>query len=122
MAPMQVLSFVVVGIVAGILSGILGIGGAVFVIPVLVYMYGWSQHMAQGTTLGMLIPPIGLLAAWQYYQAGNMNLKVAGILCLGFFAGGYLGGAVVNHISDEVLRKVFGVFLFLVSLRMILGK
>jgi len=122
MGPVQISSFILVGVIAGILSGILGIGGAVFVVPVLVYFYGWTQHMAQGTTLAMLIPPIGILAAWQYYQAGNTNLKVAGILCIGFVAGGYLGGLIANHLSGDVLRKIFGVFLIAVALRMILGK
>ena len=122
MSPVQIVGFVFVGIIAGILSGILGIGGAVFVVPVLVYFYGWTQHLAQGTTLAMLIPPIGILAVWQYYQAGNTNLKVAGILCIGFVAGGYLGGLIANHLSGDVLRKIFGVFLILVAMRMILGK
>ena len=112
----------VVGLIAGILSGILGIGGAVFVVPVLVYVYGWEQHMAQGTTLAMLVPPIGILAAWQYYKAGHVNMVVAGILCLGFLAGGYVGGLFANQLSADTLRKIFGVFLMAVALRMIIGK
>jgi uncharacterized membrane protein YfcA len=119
---MQIVQFVIVGLLAGVLAGLLGIGGAIFVIPVLVYIFGWEQHVAQGTTLAMLIPPIGILAAWKYYEAGNMDLKVAGILCIGFFFGGYIGGWLANQLPAETLRKAFGVFLLLVSVKMILGK
>ncbi len=119
---MQIVQFVVLGLVAGTLAGILGIGGAVFVVPVLVYLFGWEQHLAQGTTLAMLIPPIGILAAWQYYQAGHVDLKVAGLLCIGFFVGGYFGGFFANQLPAPTLRKVFGVVLLLVSLKMITGK
>lgn len=119
---MQIVQFIIVGLIAGVLAGMLGIGGAIFVVPVLVYIYGWEQHMAQGTTLAMLIPPIGILAAWKYYEAGNMDIKVAGILCIGFFFGGFIGGWLANQLPADTLRKAFGVFLLLVSIKMILGK
>ena len=119
---MQQLLFIILGVVVGTLAGLLGIGGAIFVIPVLVYVFGWEQHMAQGTTLAMLIPPIGILAAWKYYQAGHANLTVAGFLCIGFFVGGYFGGLLANQLTADTLRKVFGVAMLLISLKMILGK
>ena len=119
---MEYLQFIILGFVAGILGGIMGVGGAVFLVPALVYLFGWQQHMAQGTTLAMLVPPIGILAAWQYYQAGHSNLKIAAILCVGFFVGGYLGGMIANHLPGEVLRKIFGGALLLISLNMIFGK
>ncbi|MBI1803259.1 MAG: sulfite exporter TauE/SafE family protein [Ignavibacteriae bacterium] len=118
----QVIQFIVLGLFAGVLAGILGIGGAVFVVPVLVYVFGWEQHLAQGTTLAMLVPPIGILAAWQYYQAGHVDLKVAGLLCIGFFVGGYFGGFFANQLPAATLRKIFGVALFLISLKLIVGK
>ena len=118
----QVLQFVVLGLAVGVLAGMLGIGGAVFVIPALVYIFGWEQHMAQGTTLVMLIPPIGILAAWSYYRAGHVDLKVAAIMCLGFLIGGYFGGKFANQLPANTLQKVFGVALLLISLKMILGK
>ena len=118
----QILQYVAVGLVGGILAGLLGIGGAIIVVPVLVYLFGFDQKMAQGTTLAMLIPPVGLLAAWQYYQKGAMDLKVAGILCVGMFIGGYFGGYVATHLPSEILRKVFGVALILIALKMIFGK
>ena len=119
---MHGLEFVLLGLVVGILAGVLGIGGAVFIVPALVYIFGWQQHMAQGTTLAMLIPPIGFLAFWRYYQAGHVDLKVAGLMCVGFFVGGYFGGMFANDVPGETLRKIFGVALLLVSLKMILGK
>ncbi len=118
----QTLELVLLGLLAGAMAGILGIGGAVFVIPALVFLFGWSQHLAQGTTLAMLVPPIGILAAWQYYRAGHVDLKVAAILCAGFFIGGYFGGMAANHISDDTLRRVFGAALILIGLKMVMGK
>lgn len=114
--------FVLLGLVVGIMSGIMGIGGAVFIVPALVYIFGWQQHMAQGTTLAMLIPPIGILAAWRYYTAGHVDFRVAGLLCVGFFVGGYFGGTFANQLPGDTLRKIFGGALLLISLKMIIGK
>ncbi len=118
----DVLKYIVLGLAGGVLAGLLGIGGAIIVVPALVYIFGFDQKMAQGTTLAMLIPPVGLLAAWQYYQQGNVDLRVAAILCAGMFVGGYFGGFIGTHVSNEVLRKIFGVALLLISLKMMLGK
>lgn len=118
----QSIEFVVLGLAVGVLSGVLGIGGAVVIVPVLVYVFGWQQHMAQGTTLAMLIPPIGILAFWRYYQAGQVDLNVAGLMCLGFFVGGYFGGGLAIDMQADTLRKVFGGALLLISIKMILGK
>ncbi len=116
------IEFIILGAVGGVASGLLGIGGAVVIVPVLVFMFGWSQHMAQGTTLAMLLPPIGIMAVLRYYNAGNIDLKVAGLLCVGFLFGGWLGAVIANQLSGEMLRKVFGVFLLIIGLKMILGK
>ncbi len=113
---------ILLGLVVGALAGILGIGGAVFIVPALVYLFGWDQHLAQGTTLAMLVPPIGILAAWKYYEAGHVDLKIAGILCIGFFVGGYFGGTIANQLSSDTLKKIFGIALLLISLKMIAGK
>ena len=118
----EVGGLILLGLAAGVLSGVLGIGGAVLIVPVLVYVYGWPQHLAQGTTLAMLVPPIGILAAWQYYRAGHVDFQTAGILCIGFFVGGYFGGLLANQLPAETLRKIFGAALLLISLKMILGK
>ena len=114
--------YVLLGLVAGILSGLFGIGGGIIIIPILVYLFGFSQHQAQGTTLALMIPPIGLLAALEYYRAGYVDLKVAGLVCGGFFIGGLIGAKFAVGLSDDVLRKVFGAILLLISLKMIFWK
>lgn len=119
---MNILLYLLVGLVGGIFSGILGIGGGVIIIPALIFLCGLSQHTAQGTTLAMMVPPIGLLAAWMYYQKGFVDLKIAGIMCIAFFIGGFVGAKFATSLSDVVLTKVFGVALLLISLKMIFFK
>ena len=119
---MEIAQYIILGLVGGTLAGLLGIGGAIVIVPALVYMFGFEQKMAQGTTLAMLIPPIGLLAVWQYYQSGNVDMKVAGILCIGMFVGGYFGGYIANHVSADLMRKIFGIALLLISIKMIFWK
>lgn len=118
----QTLLYVALGLVGGTLAGLLGIGGAIIVVPALVYLFGFEQKMAQGTTLAMLIPPIGLLAVWQYYQQNAVDFKVAGVLCIGMFLGGYIGGYIATHLPGDVLRKVFAIALILIALKMFFGK
>ena len=119
---MNILLFLLLGLAAGIFSGLIGIGGAIIIIPSLVLLFGLSQHTAQGTTLALMVPPIGLLAAWVYYRQGFVDLKIAGLICLGFFVGGLLGAKFATEIPDQLLRKVFGVVLLLASLKMMFGK
>ncbi|MBU0634744.1 MAG: TSUP family transporter [Candidatus Omnitrophica bacterium] len=114
--------YIVVGVLAGVLGGFFGIGGAIVIVPVLVLMFDFTQHQAQGTTLAALVPPIGLLAAWRYYTQGNVNIHVAAFIALGFFLGGYLGALLVGKVPDIVLKKMFGVLLFVISLRLIIFK
>ncbi|MBZ0169802.1 permease [Candidatus Methylomirabilis lanthanidiphila] len=118
----EILLYVLLGVVAGIFSGLIGIGGGVIIIPVLVFVFGLSQHQAQGTTLALLVPPIGLLAAWTYYSKGYVDLRVAGLIGIGFFAGGLLGAKLAVGASNSVLEKLFGAALFLISLKMIFAK
>lgn len=115
----MLLLYILLGLVAGFLSGLIGIGGGVIIVPSLVFLFGFSQHEAQGTTLGLLVPPIGILAAWTYYQQGYFNLKVAILICLGFLIGGLLGAKLATGLSNVMLEKVFGVALLLISLKMI---
>jgi len=115
-------AYVILGIVAGILSGALGIGGGVILIPALVFIFGLTQHQAQGTTLALMIPPIGLLAALRYYQGGNVKLGIAAFICLGFFFGGLIGANLVQNLSEPLLKKIFAIFLLVISLRMLLAK
>lgn len=118
----MIIWYLLVGVLAGIFGGLFGIGGGTIVIPVLVYLFGFTQHQAQGTSLAMMLPPVGLLAVWTYYNAGNVNLKASILLCIGFLLGGLLGAIVVKQIPDANLKKIFGIFLLCISLKMIFGK
>jgi uncharacterized membrane protein YfcA len=115
----DIIVFIILGLVAGAFSGLIGIGGATIIIPALVLLSGLSQHAAQGTTLATMVPPIGLLAAWTYYKAGYVDLKIAGLICIGFFIGGLFGAKLATQIPDQFLRRIFGVFLLVISVRMI---
>ena len=116
------MAFVILGILAGILSGLIGIGGGLIIIPALVFGFGFNQHTAQGTTLALMVPPIGILAAWTYYKGGYVDIRVASLICLGFVFGGLAGARIATHISNAVLEKMFGAALLAVSLKMIFGK
>ncbi|MBI3606851.1 MAG: sulfite exporter TauE/SafE family protein [Nitrospirae bacterium] len=114
--------YLFLGLLAGVMSGLIGIGGGIVIVPVLVFLFGFSQHQAQGTTLAMMVPPIGILAAWTYFKQGHVDLGVAAVLCVGFFFGGLLGAKMATSLSNVVLEKVFGGVLLLVSLKMIFGR
>lgn len=119
---MNTLLVLVIGVVAGILSGLLGLGGGILIVPCLVFLLGMSQHTAQGTTLALMVPPIGLLAAWTYYKHGSVDIKVAALICLGFFFGGLLGAKLATAINATLLKKLFGLALLATALKMILSK
>ena len=118
----NILLFLVIGLVAGLLSGLLGIGGGIIIVPALVFLFGYSQHLAQGTTLALMVPPIGILAAWTYYKQGDVNLPAAAFICLGFLIGGLFGARFATAIPELVLRRLFGLLFLGVSVRMIIGK
>ncbi|OPY70477.1 MAG: Sulfite exporter TauE/SafE [Syntrophorhabdaceae bacterium PtaU1.Bin034] len=110
------------GLAAGILSGLFGIGGGIIIIPALVLILGLSQHQAQGTTLALFIPPIGFLAAWSYYKQGDVNFKIAGLICIGFFFGGLIGAEAAKHMSGTLLKRAFGIIMILIAIKMILDR
>ena len=118
----NIMLYIVLGLVAGIFSGLIGIGGGVIIVPALIFLFGLSQHQAQGTTLALLVPPIGFLAAWQYYTQGYVNLKIAAFVCIGFFLGGLLGAKFATGLSNTLLVKIFGVAMILIGLKMLLAK
>jgi len=118
----NILLYLLLGLVAGIFSGLIGIGGGIIIVPALVLLFGLSQHQAQGTTLALMVPPIGLLAAWTYYQQGYVDLKIAIFVCMGFFIGGLLGARIATGLSGAVLEKVFGIALLVIALKMIFFK
>ena len=115
----KIILYIVLGLLAGTISGIVGIGGGVIIVPTLIFLFEFTQHQAQGTTLALLIPPIGLLAAYTYYEKGFVNLKVALFICIGFFIGGLIGSKIAVHLSNELLRKIFGSVIIIIGLYMV---
>ncbi|MAI23262.1 MAG: permease [Flavobacteriales bacterium] len=109
-----------IGLLAGIASGFVGIGGGMIIVPALVLGLGLNQHMAQGTSLAMMIPPIGILAVISYYKAGQIQLEYAGVLAMTFVLGAWLGSKWSLRINPSVVRLVFGIFMLLASARLII--
>lgn len=113
------LLYVLLGLVAGTFSGLIGLGGGVIIVPALVLIFGMSQIQAQGTTLALLVPPIGILAAWTYYEQGYVDIQVAAFICLGFVVGSFLGAKVATGLPNAVLQKILGVVLLGIGIKMI---
>jgi uncharacterized membrane protein YfcA len=118
----NILLYILLGLIAGTFSGLIGIGGGVIIIPVLVFGFGLTQVQAQGTTLALLVPPIGILAAYEYYRHGFVDVKVAAFVCVGFFVGGLFGARIATGLPNAVLEKIFGFALLAIALKMIIGK
>jgi uncharacterized membrane protein YfcA len=110
------LAALAVGLAAGVLGGMTGLGGGVIVVPLLVYFFHMTQHEAQGTSLAVLLPPIGLLAFLEYYRAGHVSIRVAVLVALGFILGGYLGGYAAQLVPDRPLRRIFALLLLGVAI------
>lgn len=107
-----------IGAAAGLLGGMLGLGGAIVIIPALVMFLGYSQQMAQGTALMMLVFPVGALAAFQYYQKGFVDVKASLIMAVFFFAGGYFGAKFATQIPQDILKKAFAIMLAGIAIKM----
>src|SRR5579872_6108417 len=117
-----ILLLLLIGLFSGVVSGFVGIGGGVVIVPALVFVMGMSQHTAQGTTLAMMIPPIGILAVLSYYKRGMVNFPYAFILAASFVIGGYFGSKLAISVSEEVAKKVFGFVLLIIAIKIIIGK
>jgi len=122
MTTTSLLPLLAIGLLTGTLAGMLGIGGAIVMIPALVFLMGFSQHSAQGTSLAVMLPPIGILAAYNYYKAGHVNLKFALILAAAFIIGSYFGSKIALNVPQQILKKIFGVLLLIVAVRMLFVK
>ena len=116
------LILILIGLITGAFGGLLGIGGGMILIPALVYILGFNQHEAIGTSLAVMLPPIGLFAAYNYYRAGHVNLKYALILAVAFMVGSFFTSKIAVSIPENVIRKIFSVFLILVALKMFFSK
>ena len=117
-----IIILLIIGLLAGILSGMVGVGGGIIIVPALVYFISMSQHEAQGTSLSVLLLPVGIFAVYNYYKAGYVDIKMTLIIASSFLIGGYFGSKIAISMDQNLLKKIFGGFLFLIALKMILGK
>jgi uncharacterized protein len=118
----QLFTLLLIGLAGGVLSGLVGLGGGVIIVPALVAFLGFTQPMAQGTTLAMMVPPVGILAVWNYYRQGHVDLKVAGLLCCGFVVGGLVGSVIALKLDPGVLKKVFSIVLVAIAAKLFFTK
>lgn len=122
MSVSTLILIIVIGVITGVTAGMLGIGGAIIMIPALVFFLGFNQQMAQGTSLAVMLPPIGIFATYNYWKAGQVDWKVALVLALTFIIGSYFGSRLALNIPQATLKKIFGVLLLLVAARMLFWK
>jgi hypothetical protein len=115
-------SLIVIGLLAGIFSGFMGVGGGVIMIPLLILFLGFNQHEAQGTSLAVLAIPVTFLAAYNYYSEGHVNWKYAIVIAIAFVIGGFFGSKIAVRIDQSILKKIFGVVLILVAVKLFTSK
>jgi uncharacterized membrane protein YfcA len=114
-----ILLLVLIGLCSGILSGLVGVGGGIIIVPALVFFLGFTQHQAQGTSLGLLLLPVGILAVLNYYKQGHIDIKVVLIMSVAFVLGGWLGSRLAIVLSEQVIKRIFAVILFYAAFKML---
>ena len=114
-----ILILLLIGLAAGVLSGVIGIGGGIVIVPALVYFIGFSQRTAQGTSLAILLLPIGLLGVIQFYKAGYVDVRVTAVIALAFFVGSYFGSRIALTVPQEILKKSFAVLIIVIGIKML---
>ena len=119
MSIQTVVLIILVGLAAGLLSGLVGVGGGIIIVPALIYLLGFSQHQAMGTSLGILLLPAGFLAVWNYYKKGYIDIKVVIILFVGFVIGGYFGSKISIGLQETAIRKIFAVLMVVIACKML---
>ena len=124
MTSQLVITLLLIGLSAGILSGLVGVGGGIIIVPALVFFLQYTQHQAQGTSLGVLCFPVVILAFLQYYQSSKggpapIDLKVIGIIAGSFFVGGYIGSHVALKIEQDLLKKIFAIILLFTAFKLL---
>jgi uncharacterized membrane protein YfcA len=120
---MTYLPLLAIGLVAGVAAGMFGIGGGLIIVPALIFVLKVRELEAIGTSLAALIPPVGLLGAFEYYRSGYINLRYAALIALGLFIGAYFGARLMIPLPVTVIRRLYAAFLFLIAARMmIMGK
>ena len=119
MTTQTILILVIIGVAAGILGGLVGVGGGIIIVPSLVYFLSFSQKSAQGTSLGLLLLPVGILGVLQYYKQGHVDFKVVTIIAIGFLAGSYFGSKIALSLPQETVKKIFAIMLLLIGFKML---
>ncbi len=114
-----VVMLLIIGLAAGVLGGLVGIGGGIIIVPGLIYLLAFSQKEAQGTSLGILLLPIGILGVWQYYKAGYVDMRVVWLVAIGFLAGSYFGSKIALALPQETVKKIFAILMIVVAIKMI---
>ena len=122
MSLFEFVILVLIGLAAGVFGGMVGLGGGVIMIPAMIYILGVTQTTAQGTSLAVMLPPVGIMAAMNYYKAGQINIKYAIIIALAFTVGGYFGSKIALNIPVATVRKIFAVTLFAIAIQMFFKK
>lgn len=118
----NIILFIVIGLMAGILSGMFGIGGGIIIVPALIYLCGFDQLKAQGTSLAIMLPPVGILAFLSYYKRGQVNVKAGILICIFLVIGSLFGAKIAHNIPLSILKKAFGILMILMSLKLIFAK
>jgi uncharacterized membrane protein YfcA len=119
MSGQTIFIIVLIGLFAGMLSGLIGVGGGIIIVPALIFFLGFGQHQAQGTSLGILLLPAGIFAVINYYKQGYIDVKVVALLFIGFLLGGYFGSKISLTLSEAVVKKIFAVMLLLIAGKML---
>jgi len=119
MSTETILLLTIIGLAAGILSGMVGVGGGIIVVPALVFFFGFSQHAAQDTSLGLLLLPVGILAVINYYNKGYIDVKVVAIMSIAFILGGWLGSKLSLALPQDIVKKIFAIILFYTAFKML---
>lgn len=114
-----IIILIIIGILSGALSGLVGVGGGIIIVPCLIYFMGFSQKVAQGTSLGILLLPAGILGVLQYYKQGNIDFKVVLLVALGFVIGNFFGSKLALSLDDTKLKKTFAILLIIIATKML---
>jgi uncharacterized membrane protein YfcA len=119
MSLITILLLVIIGITAGILGGLVGVGGGIIIVPSLIYFLNFTQKNAQGTSLGLLLLPVGILGVLQYYKEGYVDFKIVAVLSLGFLLGSYFGSKIALSLPQETVKKIFAILMLVISIKML---
>lgn len=119
MDTQTILIIIMVGLAAGMLSGLVGVGGGIIIVPALVYFIGFSQKTAQGTSLAMIMLPVGIFGVLQYYKQGHVDFRIVGLLAIGFLAGSFWGSKIALSLPQDTVKKIFAVLMIIVAIKML---